>query len=145
VEFHTVRSGENLTTISRKYGLSVSDLLRLNNLGKHTTLHKGQKLRVKEEAFPKSAAIRKKQSLVMAQFKSKSGRALASAKSSRGAKAISVAAESSRPMRRHIVRRGETLFDVSKKYGVALNRLARANGLRVNYRVMAGQRLLIPD
>ena len=144
VEFHTVRRGENLTTISRKYGVSVSDLLRMNNLGNHTTLRKGQKLRVKEETFPKSAAVRKKQNLVMTQFKSKSGRSVASAQRGRGAKAVSVAAET-RPMRRHVVRRGETLFDVSKKYGVGLNRLARANGLRVNYRVMAGQRLLIPD
>ena len=47
--------------------------------------------------------------------------------------------------RQHVVRRGETLYDVSKRYNVALNRLAKANGLSVNYRVMAGEALLIPE
>jgi LysM repeat protein len=47
--------------------------------------------------------------------------------------------------RRHLVRRGETLYDVSKKYGVTLNQLANANKVKVNYRVLAGERLTIPD
>jgi len=44
--FHTVRAGETLFRISRNYGLSVDELLRLNNLGKGAVIYPGQKLRV---------------------------------------------------------------------------------------------------
>ena len=45
---HTVRSGENLGLIAKKYGCSVNDLKRWNNLSK-TTIHPGQKLVVNEQ------------------------------------------------------------------------------------------------
>ncbi|MBL7980791.1 MAG: LysM peptidoglycan-binding domain-containing protein [Flavobacteriales bacterium] len=42
---HTVRSGESLGTIARKYGVSVSDLKRWNGL-RSDRIHAGQKLKV---------------------------------------------------------------------------------------------------
>lgn len=43
-QYHTVVRGETLYSISKKYGLSVSDLLQLNGLKKDQTLKAGQKL-----------------------------------------------------------------------------------------------------
>ena len=45
---HTVRSGENLGLIAKKYGCSVTDLKKWNNLS-NNTIHPGQKLVVNEQ------------------------------------------------------------------------------------------------
>jgi len=44
--FHEVRSGENLHRIALKYGLSVDELCRLNNITPSQVIHPGQKLLV---------------------------------------------------------------------------------------------------
>lgn len=138
-EFHTVRRGENLSVIARRYRLSVGDLQKYNNLSNRSVIKKGQKLRVRPEPQPTSASRGKQRPLALTAFKSKGV----------GAKAISKeVANSPRRMagqsRRHLVRRGETLYEISKKYGVTLNQLANANKVKVNYRAMAGERLTIP-
>jgi len=43
---HTVKSGDNLWDISKKYGVSVEQIMRLNNLDKKTVLKIGQKLKI---------------------------------------------------------------------------------------------------
>jgi len=45
----------------------------------------------------------------------------------------------------HRVRPGETLYRISKAYGVSVKRLAEANHLRDPSRIEVGQRLLVPD
>lgn len=45
--YHTVKSGDILGKISRKYGVSIDQICRLNNIKRTTTLRLGQKLRVK--------------------------------------------------------------------------------------------------
>jgi membrane-bound lytic murein transglycosylase D len=44
--FHTVRSGETLFSISKKYGLTVPQLKELNNIGEQNLITIGQKLRI---------------------------------------------------------------------------------------------------
>ena len=43
---HVVKAGETLYQISRKYGLSVDQLKKLNGMGKDVTIRPGQKLTV---------------------------------------------------------------------------------------------------
>ncbi|MBW3468256.1 peptidoglycan DD-metalloendopeptidase family protein [Arthrospiribacter ruber] len=45
--YHRVRSGENLSTIARRYGVRVSTLTRLNNISTNSILRVGQRLRVR--------------------------------------------------------------------------------------------------
>lgn len=144
--FHTVRRGENLSVIARRYGLSINDLLKFNKLGSRSVIRKGQRLRVRAEAGPTSASWAKRQSLALAQFKSRStAKAQSVTKElSRGRKHVA-AAKAPTKARKHTVRRGETLYEVSKKYGLSLNQLARANKVKINYRVVAGEKLMIPD
>ncbi len=47
VVYHKVRSGEVLGTIARKYGVSVSQITRLNHISSRTTLRPGRNLRIK--------------------------------------------------------------------------------------------------
>ena len=42
--YHTVKSGDTLYSISRKYGVTVDDVRRLNNIGKNDHIYPGQKL-----------------------------------------------------------------------------------------------------
>jgi membrane-bound lytic murein transglycosylase D len=140
LNYHVVRRGENLAIIAHRYGVTVDDLKKLNNLSSRGTIRRGQRLKIREES-PKSATKRKAGG-VLATFKSHS---LDKKIAQRGHGARSLAGQSRVQSRRHIVRRGETMYDVSKKYHVALYRLAKANGHKVNYRVMAGERLVIPQ
>jgi membrane-bound lytic murein transglycosylase D len=45
-EFHVVRKGENLATISKKYGMTVDGLVDLNGISARNRIRTGQKLRV---------------------------------------------------------------------------------------------------
>lgn len=137
VEFHTVRRGENLSTIANRYGVSVSDLLRLNGLSNRSVIRKGQKIRVREGQPTSAKRVVKKKSTVLAQY-GRAKKVEASAQPVRSAAALSKS-------KKHTVRRGETLWDVSKRYNVSLNELAKANRVKINHRVMAGEKLLIPD
>jgi LysM repeat protein len=48
-QYHTVRKGETLYRISKKYGISVGELRKLNNLSADQPLRAGQKLLVSPE------------------------------------------------------------------------------------------------
>ncbi len=48
-------------------------------------------------------------------------------------------------VRYHVVRWGETLFGISRRYGVSIRAIAEANGIRNVNRIYAGQRLVIPQ
>lgn len=47
VAYHVVRRGDNLTTIAQRYGTSVSQLLRLNDLSRRSVIKVGQRIRVR--------------------------------------------------------------------------------------------------
>ncbi len=148
--FHTVRRGDNLSTIARRYNLSMDDLLKLNRLSNRSVIRKGQKLRVRPDApSPTSAAVKNRQSIALASFKTEAAKSNA-AKTKSVTKELPrtarVAAQTAKAAaRKHVVKRGETLYDVSKKYGLSMNQLAKANKIRINYRVMAGEKLSIPE
>jgi membrane-bound lytic murein transglycosylase D len=45
--YHSIRSGESLYMVSKKYGVSVDQLLKLNGLSKNSTLSIGQKIKIR--------------------------------------------------------------------------------------------------
>jgi len=59
-----------------------------------------------------------------------------------GRAATSTPPSSSRSI--HVVRRGDTLFSLARRYGTTVQALARANGLRNHNLIYVGQRLVIP-
>jgi len=46
VKYHKIKKGETLGAISKKYGTTVSELCRLNNISSRTTLRIGRSIRV---------------------------------------------------------------------------------------------------
>jgi membrane-bound lytic murein transglycosylase D len=47
-------------------------------------------------------------------------------------------------MVRHQVRRGETLFQIARRYGASVERILQINGMRKSHRLQAGTTLLVP-
>src|SRR5690606_21491639 len=115
----------NLTIIARRYGLTVSQLVRLNKLSAKNVIRKGQRLRVKPYNSDSTSRINRVQGKVAQ--KSNNGRKVGSRKVTTSG-------------RKHRVRRGETLWDLARNYNVSLSQLARANNIRVNHKVMAGEK-----
>ena len=112
---HVVRRGENLSTISKRYGTTVAAVQRANGL-RGSVIRAGQRLSIIAGAG-------------------------ATIGSRTAATSASVAEPSSEPVT-HVVRRGENLSTISKRYGTTVAALRRANGLRGSV-IRAGQRLSI--
>ena len=51
-QYHTVQKGETLYRISKKYGISVEELRKLNNLSEDQPIYTGQKLRISSQSLP---------------------------------------------------------------------------------------------
>ncbi len=112
--YHKVRRGETLSTIGRKYGVSVKNLRKWNNLRNNSVLQIGQRLVVRGGNASSSSV------------------ASSSASSSSGKTKI------------HTVRSGENLWTIAKKYkGVTTDEIKRLNGLK-NNNIKVGQKLKIP-
>lgn len=109
---HIVKSGESLGLIARRYGTTVNALMRANSL-KKSVIYPGQVILVD------------------------GGRAASGSRSS-------AASSGSRPAagRTHVVKSGETLTSIARKYGTTIAQLKRLNGLSSD-RIRAGQRLRV--
>ena len=113
--YHRVKRGENLWSIARKYGVTVADIKRWNNM-KSDRLTPNQKLAI-HIATPKKKATRK----------------YAKARQSRQTKTVKVV---------HRVKSGESLWSIAKKYGVRVSDIKRWNKLSSNT-IRVGKKLTI--
>jgi len=108
---HTIRKGETLMAISRKYNVSVQDIQEANQLH-GTNLVAGKKLVIvtpKTEA-PKTVASRQ-------------------------------APAQKNPIY-HVVQSGDTLWDISRKYGLSVDKIKKVNNIKGNS-LKAGMKILI--
>ena len=110
---YEVRRGDTLWKISQKHGVSLQDLYAWNGLRPSSRIHPGQALRVRRPEATSTPAP-----------------ATAFPASSRSFVAASDAGEA--PRREvfwHVVQAGETLWKISRKYGVTLSELSAWNDL----------------
>lgn len=139
-EVHVVRRGENLSTIAKKYGLSISQLRRLNNLSQRSILRAGQTLRLKSEDestnASQSGANPNSRRGKMGVVKNIVAKAVSKAK----AKPIQKVASN----QKHKVRRGETLAEIADRYRVSVGSIAKKNSIKNRSRLLAGSELVIP-
>jgi membrane-bound lytic murein transglycosylase D len=118
---HKVRSGDSWWRIANRYRVPVAVLKKVNNTTSNI-LRPGQ--------------------LVMVPG-NESGRAVASSSASSGSSGSSQRAIASR-RGNYVVRSGDTLWSISRKFGTTVSTLKQSNGLRSNS-LKAGQKLYIPD
>ncbi|HRK59011.1 MAG TPA: LysM peptidoglycan-binding domain-containing protein [Candidatus Kapabacteria bacterium] len=117
---HTVKQGENLSSIARSYGVRLSDLRLWNNMAIGSEeIRIGERLNVAEEfgTMKSVAEVPSKQEKVLQSSEKVS----------------------------HTVSKGETLAQIANEYNIALSDLLRANKMSLNSTLVIGKTLIIPN
>jgi membrane-bound lytic murein transglycosylase D len=112
---HLVRSGDTLSAIARKYGVSVSSIQQVNGMGRRTLIRVNQTLLV-----PTSAASRYADLGPGVPTDTVPGEALT-----------------------YHVRRGDTLYAIARRYDTTPRSIAAASGISVNKLLRIGERLTV--
>lgn len=124
---YTVKSGDNLWTIARKHNLTTAQLNAANGLAPNVPLQPGQKLKIPSKpATPAS-----------------SGSTPAAKPADRLAAAAANASRSNEAVK-HVVKSGETLGAIARRYGVGQGDLAVANNIADPAKIRPGLELVIP-
>ncbi len=113
---HTVRQGETLSVLARRYGTTVQTLQEANHLGRRTVLSVGASLLIPAKGATTATVV-----------------------------PASVEAEAATPQQHksiYHVRSGDTLWDIAKQFGVTIKQLQDWNRLS-STRIRAGQRLTL--
>jgi len=104
---YTVKAGDTVSSIARKFQLSTNQLLQLNNLDAKALIVPGQKLKLVANAVVPASQAK--------------------------ANAATV----------HVVKRGETVQSIAKKYSISITTVLSINKLSAKAIIFPGQRLLI--
>ncbi|MFQ5670673.1 MAG: LysM peptidoglycan-binding domain-containing protein [Acidobacteriota bacterium] len=115
--WHRVRRGENLSLIARRYHTTVSRIQALNHLSRARLIFAGQRLKVRRirRIMPLPAPVTAHDGM-----------------------------ETGGDSTRYVVKSGDTLYEIGRRCGVALNQLIRINRLRDASRLAIGQILILP-
>jgi membrane-bound lytic murein transglycosylase D len=113
VQQHQVSHGENLWRIAKRYNTTVAQLRELNNLKVDQALHVGKRLKVPTNVLSSQPTVMASNS------------------------------ESAEETQQHQVKKGETLWNIAKRYQTTVAVLRKLNELKDNS-VMAGRSLLVP-
>jgi len=122
--YYTMKKGGTLQDVSKKTGIPVSSLCRLNGLGQDTHLKPGQKIKLAQADLENETNTHKR---------------------GRSSSSICFASDSKKPdsptAAYYTVNNVGTLQDVSKKTGISISSLCQLNGLARNARLKPGQRI----
>lgn len=119
-----VNRGDTLYSISRQYGVPVSDLIATNGLQAPYGLQAGQSLTIPSSAGGSRVVARAPQPVV---------------------RPVAAPVPQTQTPGIHVVRRGETLYGISRSYGQRVEAVAGYNQIGQPYTVRIGQRLRIPN
>ena len=132
---YRVRRGDTLGGIARRFGSSVAELQRANRLPRADRIYIGQRLRIPQRGAGRSAPAPVQRAAIQAPG--------ATAPASSGPEVASSVGQTIKETV-HVVRRGESLHRIARKYGTSVQTLTAANNLRRPDLIHAGQRLVIP-
>lgn len=161
---HKVVSGETLTSIAAKYGVQVADIRSANNL-RRNAVRVGQVLTI-NNVDPEIAAVANKEAAAnmlaasnaadeaiaqveqksQTQQKKETASAPAKSNSKKSSNAASTQKKNSAKKARqttHTIKSGENLGRIAAKYGVTVDAIKKANGLKSDA-IRAGASLKIP-
>lgn len=129
---HLAKKGDTVWSIADKYGVSVNELLKINRLNVKQPLLINQRLIVPVK--PKPAIQSKGQKQVQLYLFVDEKDAPLAKKSNE-----------SQSMKSHLVKNGETIYSLAKKYKITEEELRQANGLTANSYLLIGQTLKVPQ
>src|SRR5690606_23971470 len=116
VERYTVREGDTVSSIAQQFGTSPQVLRELNQLGNANNVVVGAERRVPSMVSSLAAVVLQAAGRV----------------DSRGPDAVRAV---------HVVRKGDTLSGIARRYKVSVATLARINGIRTDSILRIGQRI----
>jgi membrane-bound lytic murein transglycosylase D len=130
---HRVRRGETLTTIARRYDVEVNEIRHANNL-RGSVIQLGQVLVIPKpgtaaDVLPGGALVADTRPEIAAQLAERQPATVPAAKQSSSV---------------HVVKPGDTLYGLARRYGVTIPALAAANGMNSKSHLTAGDRLEVP-
>lgn len=123
--YHKVRRGETLGSISRKYGVTISSIKKLNHM-RSNTVQLGKKLLVKRTYSSRSS------------YESRAASDDTYIPGSRKSSSSSRSGYST-----HTIRKGETLFSIAQSNHMTLTELLNLNGLSRHSKIYAGRKIKI--
>jgi membrane-bound lytic murein transglycosylase D len=124
---HTVAKGDTILGIAKRYGMTVAQLKAQNRL-KSNSLSRGQKLTVLASGKQKADKVQ-----------------VASANKPEKAKSQKVAKNSASQGKhtRYVVKRGDTVFSIARRFDVAVNDLQRWNKIPASNSLQPGNTLVV--
>ena len=127
---YTVRRGDTLTKLAREHNLTVAQLMAWNGLEAETVVL-GQRLVFREPVASEHKAETSRRQAAVA-----SKPIAATPRSASDKRAL--------PSQVHLVQPGDTLFNISRRFGVSVQKLREVNHLTSD-EVKLGQKLLVPQ
>lgn len=134
---YTVEKGDTLYSISRKYGVSVAELSKVNNLKNDNVIFAGQKLSIPDAHSDTSPAERTAKTGTSTASKTEITRD--TDKTNRQA-----SSESKRSYDTYTVQRGDTFYNIAKVNDISVAKLKELNAIDDESRLRVGQKLKIP-
>jgi LysM repeat protein len=138
---HVVRSGETLAVIAKRYGVSIEEMVAANGLLSANRIFPGQRLKIPAAGAPAEPADAAPIETV-ASAVAGAGTDAAVTTADLASDAIAATSEEA-AARRHVVRKGDTLARIAKRYSVSVEALRSRNELGSTL-IHPGQVLAIP-
>ncbi len=136
--YHIVKSGDFLAKIAKRYGISYKDIARWNNLPRPYNLKLGQKLLLSKPMDQDHDDIPDDKDHCPNTTIEEIGKGI----DAMGCVINTPEISSNEPVY-HIVKRGESLFKISRFYKVSYKDLARWNNIPIPYSLNLGQKILV--
>lgn len=124
---YTVAKGDSLWTIAKKNHITVAELAAANNLKSESTVRVGQKLFVPSKSVPTINRAAEPVAVTKAP-----------------ASDLKPAPHASGESVKHVVKSGETLGVIARKYQVSVGEIATANNISDPKKIRPGMELVIP-
>ena len=128
---HVITEGQSLYAIARLYDVSVRDLIDANELAPPYKLALGQRLVVPTAPGEAPAPV---ETRVTAQVPTEPA----------AQTAAQMAVEAPVQSASHVVKSGDTVYSIARRYQVDMDALVRLNRIPASYAISPGQRLLLP-
>lgn len=152
---YIIKKGDTPGAVAKRFHVPLDEFLRYNNLSKNSSFRIGEKLQIpnKGEVTGSKYVVRPGDSVAkVADFHGVSQDDLRAANGMGKKARLRVGKKIVIPMvlrggasRSHVIRKGDTLASIAKKYGIKIKHLTAANKIKKKQRLKLGRTLIIPD
>ena len=133
---HKVKSGESIYSIAKKYDVTQSEIFDLNPKLKGAVLGLNAEVKIPNKKFKEKEKATKKETIVAKKE---------AIESEENLKQVQIKEVQGASKATHSVKSKETLYSISKKYGVSMETLCELNPVLKTSNLKAGMKLQLPN